>query len=199
MQENYKMQVWSLGQEDSLEEDMATHSSILAWRIPWTEEPGGLQSIEWPRVRHGWSNLTHTNDQLKTALLSRKKIPSQKQGLAMMHMLHLMGPNMVVITTSDLLPPKRQKIPSRAGEPEDADHRWLCGDTVHSCGDEQGGHSLCEYWGPLHSHALGVDTRAPLGSLGGLWEHHVARYHVLQRTIKCTKAKAGDRPKPSLA
>ena len=38
-------QVQSLGQEDPLEKGMATHSSILAWRIPWTEEPGGLQSI----------------------------------------------------------------------------------------------------------------------------------------------------------
>ena len=38
--------VWSLGGEDSLEKEMATHSSILAWEIPWTEEPGGLQSIE---------------------------------------------------------------------------------------------------------------------------------------------------------
>ena len=38
-------QVRSLGQEDPLEEEMATHSSILAWRIPWTEEPGGLQSM----------------------------------------------------------------------------------------------------------------------------------------------------------
>ena len=37
--------VWSLGREDPLEEEMATHSSILAWRIPWTEEPGGLQAI----------------------------------------------------------------------------------------------------------------------------------------------------------
>ena len=37
--------VWSMGQEDSLEEQMATHSSILAWKIPWTEEPGGLQFI----------------------------------------------------------------------------------------------------------------------------------------------------------
>ena len=40
-----KTQVQSLGQEDSLEEDIATHSSILAWRIPWIEEPGGVQSI----------------------------------------------------------------------------------------------------------------------------------------------------------
>ena len=40
------------GQEDPLEEGMATHSSILAWRIPWTEEPGGLQSIGSLRVQH---------------------------------------------------------------------------------------------------------------------------------------------------
>ena len=40
-----EMQVRSLGQEDPLEKEMATHSSILAWEIPWTEEPGGLQSI----------------------------------------------------------------------------------------------------------------------------------------------------------
>ena len=40
-----------LGQEDSLEKGMATHSSILAWRIPWTEEPGGLQTMELQRVR----------------------------------------------------------------------------------------------------------------------------------------------------
>ena len=42
--------VRSLGQEDPLEKDMATHSSILAWRIPWTEEPGGLQSTGSQRV-----------------------------------------------------------------------------------------------------------------------------------------------------
>ena len=45
MQKSQGMWVRSLGWEDPLEEDMATHSSILAWRIPWTEEPGGLQSI----------------------------------------------------------------------------------------------------------------------------------------------------------
>ena len=42
----------SLGQEDSLEKEMATHSSILTWRILWAEEPGGLQSIGSQRVRH---------------------------------------------------------------------------------------------------------------------------------------------------
>ena len=45
-------QVQSLGQEDAIEKGMATHSSILAWRIPWTEEPGELQSMGSPRVGH---------------------------------------------------------------------------------------------------------------------------------------------------
>ena len=45
-------QVRSLGREGPLEKDMATHSSILAWRIPWTQEPGGLQSMGSQRVRH---------------------------------------------------------------------------------------------------------------------------------------------------
>ena len=43
-------QVRSLGQEDPLQKGMATHSSILTWKIPWTEEPGGLQSIESQRL-----------------------------------------------------------------------------------------------------------------------------------------------------
>ena len=46
------MLVQSLGWEDPLEEEMATHSSILAWIIPWIEEPGGLQSMRSQRVRH---------------------------------------------------------------------------------------------------------------------------------------------------
>ena len=47
-------QVQSLGREDLLEKEMATHSSILAWEIPWMEEPGGLQSMGSRRVRHDW-------------------------------------------------------------------------------------------------------------------------------------------------
>ena len=46
--------VWSLGWEDPLQKEMATHSSILAWRIPWMEEPGGLQSMGSQWVRHNW-------------------------------------------------------------------------------------------------------------------------------------------------
>ena len=55
-----KRWVQSLGQEDLPEEGMATHSSILAWKIPWREEPGGLQSIGLHRARHNWSNLACT-------------------------------------------------------------------------------------------------------------------------------------------
>ena len=49
------MQVRSLGGEDLLEEEMATHSSILAWKVPWTEEPGGLQSKGLQKIRHDWA------------------------------------------------------------------------------------------------------------------------------------------------
>ena len=47
-------QVWSLDQEDPLEKEMAIHSGILVWRVPWREEPGGLQSIGSQRVGYDW-------------------------------------------------------------------------------------------------------------------------------------------------
>ena len=57
MEEPQEIRVWSLGQKDPLEEEMAIHSSILVWRIPWTEEPGRLQSIGSQRVGHDWNDL----------------------------------------------------------------------------------------------------------------------------------------------
>ena len=51
--------VWSLGREDPLEKESATHSSIHAWKIPWTEEPGGLQSMGSQRVGHDWATSLH--------------------------------------------------------------------------------------------------------------------------------------------
>ena len=53
----HETNIQSLGQEDPLEEGMATHCSILAWRIPWTEEHGGLWSMRSHRVEHNWSDL----------------------------------------------------------------------------------------------------------------------------------------------
>ena len=57
MQEKPETQVWSLGWEDPLEKEMATHSSIFVWKIPRTEEPGRLQSTGLQRVRYNWSDL----------------------------------------------------------------------------------------------------------------------------------------------
>ena len=58
MQETQEAHIWSLGQEDPLEDGMATQSSILAWRIPWTEEPTGLQFKG--SQRHNWSDLEYS-------------------------------------------------------------------------------------------------------------------------------------------
>ena len=52
--------VQSLGREDLLEKEMATHTTILTWKIPWTEEPGRLQSMGWQRVRTRLSDFTFT-------------------------------------------------------------------------------------------------------------------------------------------
>ena len=56
-----EIRVWSLGQEDTLEKEMATHSNTIAWEIPWTEEPDRLQSMGLQRVGHDWAtSLTHS-------------------------------------------------------------------------------------------------------------------------------------------
>ena len=55
-----EVQVRSLGQEDSLEKETATHFSILGWRVSWTEEPGGLQSLGLQIVGHDWATTTFT-------------------------------------------------------------------------------------------------------------------------------------------
>ena len=55
----WEIWVLSLGQEDPLEQEMATHSSTLAWKIPWTEEPGRLQSMGLQRIGHDWTTSLH--------------------------------------------------------------------------------------------------------------------------------------------
>ena len=69
MQEVKETWVRQLGQKGALKEGMATHSSILAWTTPWTEEPGGLQSIGSQRVRHDKRPSSHT-----------ESVPSQSKG-----------------------------------------------------------------------------------------------------------------------
>ena len=69
MQDKQETQVQSLGWEDPLEEEMATHSSILAWKFPWTGEPGGLQSTGLQRVGHNLMT-EHTLTQIFKHVLS---------------------------------------------------------------------------------------------------------------------------------
>ena len=68
--------VWSLGQEDPLEKKMATHSSILVRRIPWTEEPGGLWSVGLQRVRHEWSDFTWIHVAVNSYNHKKQALPS---------------------------------------------------------------------------------------------------------------------------
>ena len=71
-----------LGQEDPLEKRMATHSSTLAWRIPWTKETGGLQSTVSQRIRHDWvtTTMAESTEELKSFLMKVKE-ESEKSGL----------------------------------------------------------------------------------------------------------------------
>ena len=102
MQETW---VWSLGQEDPLEEGTATHSSILVWRIPWTEEPGGLQSMGLQRVGHNWSDLTHRHTKssalkcVPLALLSQSShsAPSSQASKALLELWLKLGRSHTVI------------------------------------------------------------------------------------------------------
>ena len=71
----HKTWVQSLGQEDPLEEAMATHSTILAWRIPCTEEPGGLHSMGLQRVSHDWSDLACMHIDTLTAMSANHLLP----------------------------------------------------------------------------------------------------------------------------
>ena len=64
-------QVQSLGREDPLEEGMAPHSSVLAWRIPWSEEPGGLQSMRLQRVAHDCMTNPWVQEEKRAGSLGR--------------------------------------------------------------------------------------------------------------------------------
>ena len=99
----------SPGREDPLEEGMATHSSIVAWRIPWTEEPGGLQSMESPRARHNWVTITHiTLEKPKT-----ERADTGRQGFTFRHQFLKAG---LLAASYDMTRPRAQGVGTeRAG------------------------------------------------------------------------------------
>ena len=78
MQEMQETWVLSLGWEELLEEGIVTHSSILAWRIPWTEHLSRLQSMESQRVRHDWSNWACTYPREEHSTEMKKKLMEMK-------------------------------------------------------------------------------------------------------------------------
>ena len=78
-------QVCSLAQEDPLEKGMATHSSIPAWRIPWTEEPGGLQFMRLQRVGHNWVTNTFPFTGFVTRCLIAVECREPGRGSSSMH------------------------------------------------------------------------------------------------------------------
>ena len=88
--------VWALGWEDPPEKEMATHSSTIAWKIPWTEEPGRLQSMGLQRVRHDWvTSLSlsgryykcQNNHQIKTHMTQKLELSEMKSKRIMITML----------------------------------------------------------------------------------------------------------------
>ena len=104
----WETQVQSLGQEDPLEKSIETHSSILAWRIPWTEEPGGLQSIGLQRVRHTWIDLAKN---------SNYTLGWPKSWFGFFHHIFLFGqPNAMFNTLLWVLPSPPAPPPGSASE-----------------------------------------------------------------------------------
>ena len=73
--------VWSLGWEDPLEKEMATHSSTLAWKIPWREEPGRLQSMGSQRVGHNWATSLHFRTNNSKICMETQQIPNSQVNL----------------------------------------------------------------------------------------------------------------------
>ena len=115
-----KTWVQSLGWEDPLEENMATHSSVVAWVIPWTEEPGGLQSVGSQRVGHNRSDSTH---EFSLHTLPRPDEDLKESGLPLAHcsFLSKSAPSPLLVPAwlpqLQVLPPQqlhaRQKTRSR--------------------------------------------------------------------------------------
>ena len=108
--------VWCPSWEDRLEEGMATHSNILAWRIPMTEEPGGLQSMGSQRVRHNWATKHSTAQECSPATQDDRQGAPQLSRLASLKVLQWPTRGSLCFSTCSwcLRPPWNPACPSRA-------------------------------------------------------------------------------------
>ena len=117
MQETQEVWVLSLGQVDPLQEEMTTHSSILAWKIPWTKEPGGLQSMGSQRVGQNWETEHSCSRRGKANTENQEKVfskswfasqfilgPSEVLNLCVyLHMWHKINYNSFILKCKHLL------------------------------------------------------------------------------------------------
>ena len=136
MQETW---VWSLGCEDPLVKGMATHSSIVAWRIPWTEESGVLRFMGSKRVGHDWATDLIWSDSLGGLMLKLK----------LQYFGHLMQRTNSLEKTLML-----GKIEARRRGWQKIRHHWLNGyefKQAPGVGDGQGGLACCDSWGRKES------------------------------------------------
>ena len=127
------MQEMQETQEDPLEEEMATHYSILTWRIPWTEDPGRLQSIGLQRVRHNWARILNYIESRTRSVLKKKKKLLQVSASPLAYMGWLRGGCGIQMIWSDF-----QCRPYSSLNPapnSDSTHNW--GDVLDSV--RQGG------------------------------------------------------------
>ena len=137
----------SLGREDSLEKRMATHSSILAWRIPWTEEPGRLQSIELQRVRYNCSDSAHIHKTLiKQKGLKRwaRRVPTLAWHLQLLPAACYLKEEGLIVTPYNIISTNGKKRKKQTGREKPvleplSDFRWLLN------------------WGPALQDGLGLD------------------------------------------
>ena len=137
----------SLGREDPLEKRMATHSSVLVWRSPWTEKPGRLQSIELQRVSYNCSESAHTDKTLiKQKGLKRwaSRVPTLAWHLQLLPAACYLKEGGLIVTPYNIISTNGKKIKKQTGREKPvleplSDFRWLL------------------KWGPALQDVLGLD------------------------------------------
>ena len=91
---------------------MATHSSILAWRIPWTEEPGELQSVGWQRIGHDWSNLARMHKQVPLMEVGDATFEQSVSGFSKLNSAGLTGLQMAPPRPPEVGIPTPEAVPA---------------------------------------------------------------------------------------
>ena len=122
MHKKQQMWVWSLGQEDPLEKEMTTHSSIPAWKIPWIEEPSWLQFVGSQRVGHDWAHTLRCSFAQSGPTLCNPMTAAHQTSVP--HHLPKFG-QVHVHCISDVIQPSHPLMPSSPSAPSISQHQGL--------------------------------------------------------------------------